>query len=151
MGKKEEFFGFITVENYKYQFDIWYRSNNISREKIELFHDFVISLYETINQTYLGPDVMDNWEDQQGHFTWSWDKVLTTFTKEKIHFRERGVHYEYFWNFFLEAYYYTQIDNLTIKIPEYFDKLFGFNHIKPTSELEVLAEIYKILDQNLKK
>lgn len=151
MGRKEEFIEFITTESYKNQIDIWFRSHNISREKIDLFHDFVISLYETIEETYLGPDVMFNEEDQKGHFTWSWDKVITNFTKEKIYFKERGIHYEYFWNFFLEAYYYTKIDDIIIKIRDYFDRLFGFNHTKPKTEIEVLTEIYKILDQNLKK
>ena len=42
-------------------------------------------------------------------------------------------------------------DNNITKIPEYFLKLFDFEHRKSRSELDILTEIYKILDQNLKK
>ena len=76
---------------------------------------------------------------------------MDNFSKERISFKERGNYYEYFWNFYLEAYYYVQMDNNITKIPEYFLKLFDFEHRKSRSELDILTEIYKILDQNLKK
>jgi hypothetical protein len=43
------------------------------------------------------------------------------------------------------------MDGSITKIPDYFLKLFDFEHRKSRSELDVLTEIYKILDQNLKK
>jgi hypothetical protein len=104
-----------------------------------------------IDDTYLGPDVMDEEENQKNHFTWSWDKVIDGLSKEKIYLKNRGAHYEYFWNFYLEAYYYVHMDGNTTKIPEYFLRLFDFEHKKSKSELDILTEIYKILDQNLKK
>ena len=151
MENKESYLEFISSENYRQQIDIWYRAHNISREKLNLFHDFVASVHDMIDQTYLGPDVMDKEENQKNHFTWSWDKVIDGLSKEKIYLKNRGAHYEYFWNFYLEAYYYVHMDGNTIKIPEYFLRLFDFEHKKSKSELDVLTQIYKILDQNLKK
>jgi len=151
MENKESYLEFITSENYKHQIDVWYRAYNISWEKIELFHDFFFSLYELVNETYLGYDVIIDEIDQKNHFTWCWDKTIDNFRKERILFRERGEHYEYFWNLFLEAFYFIMENDETSKIPEYIDKLFNFNHKKTRSELDILTELYKLLNKNLKK
>ena len=151
MENRESYLEFVSSESYKNQIDVWYRAHNISREKIELFHDFLISLYDLVVETYLGVDVVLTEEDQKNHFTWCWDRTIENFNKEKIHFKERGNFYEYFWNFFLEAFYYQMIDNKTVRIVEYFNVLFKFNHRKTRSELDMLSEVYKLFDQNLKK
>ena len=151
MENREGYLEFITSENYKHQIDIWYKAYNISRERIELFYDFINSIYLLVDETYLGFDVIESEEDQKNHFTWCWDKTIENFNKEKIYFKERGTHYQYFWNFFLEAYYFVQIDGEESRISEYFYKLFNFKYKKSRSELDMLTEIYKLIEQNLKK
>ena len=151
MEHREGYLEFISSESYKNQIDVWIKAYNISYEKTELFYDFLISLFDSIETTYLGIDVMSEEIDQKNHFTWCWDKTISNFNNEKIYFKERGNCYEYFWNFFLEAYYYTQIDGNHIRIKEYFFKLFEFKHRKTRSELDMLTEIYKLFEQNLKK
>lgn len=151
MENKEGYIEFVTSESYKHQIDIWHKAYNINREKIELFHDMVSYLYETVNETYLGVDVLKEEIEQKNHFTWCWDKVLTDFTKENIHFKERGSHYEYFWSFFYEAFYLKQLSEEPTRIPEYIEKLFNFQHRKSRSELDILSELYKLLNLNLKK
>ena len=122
MEHREGYLEFISSESYKNQIDVWIKAYNISYEKTELFYDFLISLFESIETTYLGVDVMSDEADQKSHFTWCWDKTINNFNNEKIYFKERGNCYEYFWNFFLEAYYYTQIDGNHTRIKEYFFK-----------------------------
>lgn len=151
MENKEGYLQFISSESYKHQIDIWYKAYNISREKTELFHDFLVSLYDLVDETFLGSDVLESEENQKNHFTWCWDKTIENFNKEKIFFKERGENYEYFWSFFLEAYYFNQLDGQTIRIRDYFYKLFDFKHRKTRSELDMLTEIYKLFDINLKK
>lgn len=151
MNKKEIIEGFNPLDNYRYQIEVWYRAYNISREKMELFHDFLVSLYETIENTYLGSDVLSTTEDIKGHFNWCWDNIVENFNKEKIYFKNRSNCHEYFWNFFLEAFYFNKIDNKKIRIDEYFDRLFDMDFIKNKSEMDVVTEIYRLLDQNLKK
>jgi len=146
-----ENFEYTSPEKYKHQVDIWYRTYNISREKLNLFHDFLVSLYELIDETYMGNDIMIDENDQINHFNWCWNKLISNFSKEKIFFKPKGECYEYLWNFFLEAYYLTKLENKPVKIIEYFYKLFDFNYIKTTSELDMVTEFYKLLDQNLKK
>ena len=151
MENKQDFAENVTSDNYSHQIDIWCRTYNISRERTELFYDFLISLYDLIEETYLGADVLLYENDQRGHFTWCWDKTIESFNKEKIYFKPRGNHYEYFWNFFLEAYYFVQLDGDKLKIEEYFFKLFDLKYRKSRSELDMVTEIYKMLEQKLKK
>jgi len=151
MENREGYLEFISSESYKNQIDIWYRTYNISREKTELFHDFLISLHELIISTYLGIDVLEHEDDQIGHFKWCWDRTVQNFSFEKIHFKERGNHMEYFLTFYIEAFYSNPEDEKIKRIEEYIDKLFDFKYKKSKSELDMLTEIYKLLDQNLKK
>ena len=150
-NKKEDYLEFINSESYKHQIDIWYRAYNINREKIELFYDFLNSLYNLVKETYFGSEIIISEADQKGHFNWCWDKTIENFKNENIHFKERGNHYEYFWNFFLEAFYYRETMGKEVKIDDYFDKLFNFKHRKSRSELDILSEVYNILNHNLKK
>jgi hypothetical protein len=151
MENKEGYLEFIFSESYKNQIDVWYRAYNISREKTELFRDFLISLHELIEKTYLGPDVFEYEEDQKGHFTWCWNKTIDNFSKERIYFKETGSHKDYFSNFYIEAFYLTNLEGNNSRILEYLNKLFDFKHKKSRSELDMLTEVYKMLDQNLKK
>lgn len=139
----------LNKQDYGYQAEVWYRAYSITTEKIELFHDFVYSVYTLIDTTYLGPDALITEEDQKNHFTWCWDKTIDNLSKEKINLNKRGIHYEYFWDFFLESFYYLKMDNEEVKIGEYIYRLFDYNHKKTRSELSVLTEIYKLLEKNL--
>jgi hypothetical protein len=149
MRKDEGYLEFIASENFRNQAEVWYKAYNIIHEKTELFYDFVISLYDVIDETYLGPDVVITEAQQKQHFEWCWKKVLHTFEKESIYFRESGQHHDYMWNFFNEAYYMN--DTTQNRIREYFTKLFKFDYRKTRSELDMLTEIYKILESNIKK
>jgi hypothetical protein len=139
----------LNKQDFGYQADVWYRAYNITAEKVELFHDFIYSVYILIDQTYLGSDVIVTEEDQKNHFTWCWDKTIDNLAKEKINLNKRGIHYEYFGDFFLESFYYLKMDDEEIKLTEYIYKLFNCNHKKTRSELGILTEIYKLLEKNL--
>ena len=139
----------LNKQDYGYQAEVWYRAYGITTEKIELFYDFVNSVYKLIDDTYFGPDALVTEEDQKNHYTWCWDKTIDNLSKEKININNRGIHYEYFWDFFLESFYYLKMDDEDIKIKEYLFKLFNYNHKKTRSELGVLTEIYKLLEKNL--
>jgi hypothetical protein len=151
MENKDFFIESNNSDRYKHQLDIWYRTYNIQRERIELYYDFLSSLYELIDDTFLGADVLYNETEQLGHFTWCWNKTIENFIKEKIFFKERGNHYEYLWNFFYGAYYINKIEDRDNRVSEYIYKLFDFRHKKSRSELDILTEVYKLLDVNLKK
>jgi hypothetical protein len=135
----------------KEELDFWFRYNNISREKVTLFHDFIISLDSVIESTYLGSDVMNTESVNKEHFSWCWKKTIDNFSKERIFFKEIGIHFEYLWNFYNEAFYNQKMLNKDVITHEYYYKIFDLNHQKTKTELDILITIYKIFDQNLKK
>jgi hypothetical protein len=151
MGNNEDFLQDLLPENYKYQIDIWFKAYNISIEKLTLFYDFQISLFQIVEETYLGSDIMILQKHQREHFTWCWNKIITDFSKEKIYFKNDDILFEYFWNFYYEAYYLNQINSVKIRILEYFKILFDFNHVKTRSEMDDLTELYKLMNETLKK
>ena len=151
MENKDRYIEFLISENHKNQSEIWYKAYNITREKTELYYGFLISLLNLIEETYLGPDVLDDEDDIKNHFTWCFDKVTSNFEKERIFIKNRGNHYEYLWLFFHEAFYITQSEGNTTRIREYFYKLFDYNYNKSRAELDMLTDIYKLFEQNLKK
>lgn len=151
MEMKEDFFNESKSKKYKHQIDVWYRTYNINRDKVTLYYDFISSLYDKVEETFLGLDVLYEESDQKKHFDWCWNEVIVNFGKEKIHFKEQGNHYEYLWVFFYEAYYLSKMFEKKHNISEYLYKLFDFRYMKSSSELDILTEVYKLLDQNLKK
>jgi hypothetical protein len=149
MGNKRSYLEFIASEDFKNQAEVWYKAYNITRERTELFYDFVLSLYELVESTYMGPELLSAQVDQKNHFNWCWDKLISDLEKESILLRERGEHHDYFWLFFQEAFYINDVNSFRIK--EYFHKLFTFDYKKTRSELDILTEMYKLLELNLKK
>lgn len=137
-------------ESYKDQIDTWYKSNDIVREKAELYHDFLSSLLTLINKTNLGFDVISTEEDIFNHFTWCFNRVVSNFEQERIYFTSKGI-FEYLWVFFYNTYYSHHKEEKIEPISEYFDILFNFNKVKTASELESFTELYKMFDKNLKK
>jgi hypothetical protein len=147
-NKKEER---TIFETYKEQVDIWYKSHNIIQEKTGLYCDFLCTLLNIIDETYLGPDIIKSNEDIVNHFNWCLNKVISNFEHEKIYFNNKGTHYDYLWLFFYKAYYTCNTENKTNILFDYFKVLFSFDRVKTPPELESFTDLYKIFDQNLKK
>jgi len=141
----------IAKENYINQIDVWYKSHNMSRERSELYCDFLVSLMTLVDDTFLGIDIVNNTEDILKHFEWCFIKTTDNFEKEKIQFNKKGNHFEYLWFFFFGAYYSSDSEDKRNKILAYFHKLFDINSQKNRSELDAFTDLYKIFEQNLKK
>jgi len=149
MGNKEE--PHVTIESYREKIDIWYRANNIIREKTELYYDFISALIKLIDETYLGTDVMQSHEDITNHFNWCLNRIITDFEQERIYFVNKNGNYDYLWYFIYKGYYTSPHEQKYEHLSEYFRILFSYNEIKPPIELDAFIEFYKLLDQNLKK
>jgi len=147
-NKKEEH---ITFETYKDQIDVWYKAHNIIREKSEIYYDFLSTLLNLIDETYLGSDVIKTEDDMINHFNWCFNKITSNFEQERIYFNTKSTHYEYLWFFFYKGYYMCSTENKHQILSDYFKVLFNFNKVKTPIELESFTDLYKIFDQNLKK
>ena len=142
----------LTLEEYRQQINIWYASNNIIREKSELYYDFISSLLNLIDETYLGSDIISSQEDTTNHFMWCFNKIISNFEHERIKFAPISTTaYDYLWFFLYKGYYSSDIDDKVDILLEYFKYLFDYNMVKTPSELESFMDFYKIFDQNLKK
>lgn len=142
---------YSNLEEYKREIDYWYRRYNISREKVILFHDFLISLYEIIDDTYMGDDLLQDDEDIQNHFKWCWNNVIESFNQEKIFFKKEGPHFDYIMGFFYEGYYMSKRKNQEVTLLRIFDVIFNENVIKIQSELETFTDLYLLFNVSLKK
>ena len=145
----EEFYNYITEPVTVEDMRLWVRHKNIDVDKAELFYDFIDSVYTIVHETFLGDDVMTNEEDKQKHFNWCWNKTVDNFKEENIIFNSEGDHYKYFWNFFNENYYADRDNRDVDNINNYFLILTKLHLLKTKSELDMLSDIYILLDSNL--
>lgn len=141
----------LSEVDYDQHLDIWFRVNNISREKLDLFRDFIVGLHQLIEKTYLGVDAIKTERDQRGHFDWCWNKTIESFSKERIYFKETGNHQDYLWYFFQKVFYNEHGISTKEKINNYLSIIFSFDRRKDELELNSLSELYKFLNQNFKK
>jgi hypothetical protein len=152
---ENNFFNYITKQLNKEEVDIWFRTNNIIPEKMELYYDFCNSLYLKITETYLGDSdngetkITMSEEDKENHFNWCWKKVLEDFQKEEIVFEKDGEHYTYFKVFFDEIFYKQEDKKIRHSIDVFFKDMFDFEKTFTRSDLDMILDIYKNLDNNL--
>ena len=154
----DNFFNYVTKPVKPEEVDLWFKSNNIIPEKLELYSYFCQSLNELIIETYLGEGDSPNEtkvnmseEDKINHFIWCWNKVIDNFGKEKIRFNKKGEHFEYFISFFQEIFYKQENKKVRDSVPEFFDELFDLKRPFTKSDLDMISTVYKNLDKNMSK
>jgi len=137
--------------------EVWFNVNNMIHEKRQIFSDFTFSLYYLIDSTYLGDD-LDNTsetklilsqEDKLKHFDWCWKKTLENFSKENIKFNVKGEHREYYEKFFMDLFYNVENKSISENIVIFFEELFDEKKLFTKSDLDMLTEIYKLLNKNI--
>lgn len=154
----ENFFNYITKPIKPEDAELWLSANNIIIEKVELFGDFCLTLNILILDTYLGDDetrgetnIKLTEEEDIQHFNWCWNKTIEIFDLENIIFNQKGEHYDYFLSFFTEMFYNQPEVNLKTAIPNFFEDLFNLEKSFTKSDLDMLTNIYKLLDNNIEK
>lgn len=138
--------------------EIWFNMNNMVIEKRELFSDFTIGLYRLIVKTYLGNDwdptsetgVKLSDEEKEKHFDWCWNKTIENFSKENIKFNYKGEHREYFHQFFMDLFYHAEKQEIALNIEKFFTELFDEEIPYSKSDLDMITDIYKRLNKNIK-
>ena len=55
----------------------------------------------------------------------------------------------YLFNFFYEGFYKNEVDEKISKLKNFLDGLFKLHKVKTESELDMLIEMYRILENNL--
>ena len=134
----EQFFKYVTQPISREEMNIWVKVHNINVAKVSLFGDYLSSLYNLVNDTYLGLDVIKTDKEITGHFNWCWEKTIGNFKKENINFNTKGTHYDYFFNFFYESFYLKKNDEHLEKLKNFINILFILHTDKTKSELDML-------------
>jgi hypothetical protein len=137
--------------------EVWFNVNNMIHEKRQLFSDFTFSLYYLIKSTYLGDDTDNKSEtklvlsqdEKLNHFDWCWKKTLENFSKENIKFSDKGEHREYYEKFFMDLFYNAENKSISENIHKFFEELFDEEKMFTKSDLDMLTEIYKLLNKNI--
>ena len=137
--------------------EVWFNVNNMIHEKRQLFSDFTFGLHQLIKTTYLGDDIdiktetklILTQEEKLAHFDWCWNKTLENFSKENIKFNSDGEHRKYYENFFMDLFYNAENKTISENISKFFEELFDEEKMFTKSDLDMLTEIYKLLNKNI--
>ena len=133
---------------------IWFNIHNLSYEKIELFGDFFKSLNQIVYDTYLGDDNYEtkieiSEQDKSFHFDWCWNKLINDHKKENFIFNIEGQHKDYLKNFFIDTFYNKKEKNMKDSIKYFIDDIFNLDTNFTKSDLEILTEIYNLMEKNI--
>ena len=128
-----------------------FKSYNVIRERVELYKDFAINLLYYIHGTYLGNEYLKKEHDIRGHFTWCYGKVLDDFYEEGISFYENDKLYDYFYGYYLDAFYKIKKSESLTHYENFWENIFDIKHTKKRNIFEVLLQLYEIFDETISK
>ena len=72
MINPRDFFKYVSTPLSDEHVKLAYKAYGIIPEKVELYYDFVFSLFDTVFHTYLGDDHINTEKKVKEHFMWSW-------------------------------------------------------------------------------
>ena len=154
----ENFFNYLSKPIPSDEVDLWFKINNMIPEKLELFYDFSQSLNLLISETYLGgfgntneTNITLSEDDKYKHFEWCFTKIISNYEKEGIFFEDKGNHFNYFRNFFMEIFYNQKEEKVRSSVKNFFNELFKISKTFTKSDLDMISSIYKALDKNISK
>ena len=101
------------------------------------------------NDTNRTTNITLDQEDNEKHFDWCWDRTVENFKKERIFFNETGEHLDFFKGFIIETFYNQDIDAVKFSLNKFFDEIFNLDTQHTMSDLDLLKQVYKSLDNNL--
>lgn len=150
----ENFFSWMLKPIPKDEVTTWFNMQNIHFEKVDLFKDIFLSLHSLIKETYLGEDtgetkILLSREEVDDHFEWCWKQVLNNFKLENIKLKYNGEHKEYVKLFFMDIFYYPDKTIVRDDVNAFLNNIFDYKKDFTKSDLEILTEIYHLLNKNL--
>jgi|TARA_R110002020_G_scaffold143844_9_gene316532 hypothetical protein len=143
-----EFFEYVSTPVTEDFTKFFYRAHNITLEKSDLYNEYLLSFFEIVFSTYLGPEHINTKQKMEEHFKWCWEKNNNNFAKEGIEIKNSKEIIDYFREFALESYYSVQKEsNVETKIKWFWKKCFDYHGARTRSELDILGEVYTIFEK----
>jgi hypothetical protein len=154
----ENFFNWVTKPLPNEEVVMWFDAHNMIHEKVELFGDMFKSLNYLIEDTYMGDTNGDSvetkivlsQEDKESHFDWCWGKMIDNFVKENIIITSHGEHKDYLKSFYMDTYYNQSDKKVKMSVSIFLSEIFDMSKPFSKSDLEMITEIYKMMDKNVK-
>lgn len=150
----ENFFNWMSKPVPNHEVEVWFQVHNMIPEKIDLYGDIFLSLAKIIKDTYLGDNTSEtkivlSQNDIENHFNWCWKKMVKNFELENVNVKLTGEHKEYLKGFFDDSFYYQEKVDIRGAIPKFITELFDLDKPFAKSDLDILTEIYKLLEKNV--
>jgi len=128
------------------QIELVYESNQIVYERADLYHEFILTLDDLIESTYLGHDMMDE-QERLNHFKWCWNKTCDLINTNVIKFNKNDEAYIYFLDLYFDTFYNeSSISYLDVKM--YWDFIFNYKIEKTRSDIDRFIKLYKIFEKS---
>lgn len=125
------------------------KANNIIKERLELYRDFVVNLICYAHTTYFGREYLKREEDIKGHFDWAFNKVLSEFKQEEIIFQNTDDLHEYFYEYFSQQFYNFDTVPPIKQYLSFWNDIFNVYPKKQKNIMKVLVDLYMIFDHSL--
>ena len=144
----ENFFNYISKSVTEEEYELWFQSNNIIVERLQVFQDFIISLVFMINDTYLGdkPEsketniILSN-DDNINHFNWCWEKIIKNSAKENVLIEVNGEHKDFIQDFIFEIFYTQKSNMVKDSVLKFFMDVFYLEGTTTKSDLDLITTI----------
>lgn len=151
----ENFFNYISKPITEEEYELWFLSNNIITERLQVFQDFVISLVLMISDTYLGDksdsretDITLSYDDNLNHFNWCWEKIIKNSSKENVLIEINGEHKDFIQDFLFEIFYNQKSTIVRDSVVKFFTDVFYLEGTTTKSDLDLITTIYKTFNKN---
>ena len=129
--------------------ELVYTSHNIIFERSDLYLDFILTLDDLIETSYLGHDMMAE-EDRINHYNWCWGKSCDLINTTLIKFNDNDNAYVYLLDTYLNSFYDDE-KNITIHLQKFWEHIFDYNINKSRPEIETYVTLYKVFEDSFKK
>jgi hypothetical protein len=153
----ENFFNYISKSVTEEEYELWFQSNNIIVERLQVFQDFIISLVFMINDTYLGDkpesketNITLSNDDNINHFNWCWEKIIKNSAKENVLIEVNGEHKDFIQDFIFEIFYTQKSNMVKDSVLKFFMDVFYLEGTTTKSDLDLITTIYKTFNKNTK-
>lgn len=125
------------------------KANNIIKERLELYRDFVVNLICYAHTTYFGREFLKCDEDIKGHFNWAFNRVLNEFKQEGLIFHHTEELNEYFFEYFVQQFYNFETLPPIKQYISFWSDIFTVQPKKQKNIMNVLVDLYQMFDNSL--
>jgi hypothetical protein len=131
------------------EIDNIYKRKGIDSSKVEVYKAFTLDLINTVYNTFLGNDTINNEKDIVAHFEWCYDKVSNEYHVKWYKFEENSNLKDYFLEYFRDNIYAVE-ESRGIDI-DHFSFLFHYDKPKEKFEVNSFIELYELFAATPKK